>query len=408
VSARHLYLFDDARARAWAPFSLTRPVGELLYGAQTLRARAERALGVRCEGHLCGEVLTGFDEPGSAPALAWEGLPNAGVRIVLSSRAALDLGTSLPELPAPSRIVVGGEAVGWVVPHGSPLPSETALADPASAPDETPAVDVSGEILGRPWDLMAGNAARLTLDFGTLWGNEAGQDPPGVYRVGDGALSLGEGAVVEPGVVLDLRAGPIRVDDGARVQGPARLTGPLYVGAGTVILGGRVGTSSIGPGSRIHGEVTDSVILGYANKAHDGHLGHAVLGAWVNLGAFTTNSDLKNNYGTVRVPTPDGEVNTGLIKVGAFLGDHVKTGIGTLLNTGSVVGAGSNLFGGLMPPTSVPPFSWGAGANLREYRLDQFLEVVEHAMERRGVHLTPGLRRVLTGAWHDTRPRRLV
>jgi UDP-N-acetylglucosamine diphosphorylase/glucosamine-1-phosphate N-acetyltransferase len=152
--------------------------------------------------------------------------------------------------------------------------------------------------------------------------------------------------------------------------------------------------------------VESSVILGYSNKAHDGFLGHAYVGRWVNLGALTTNSDLKNNYGPVRVGGPQGPVDTGLTKVGAFLGDHVKTGIGTLLNTGTVVGAGSNIFGGLMPPLFVPPFSWGRGHELTEYRLDKFLDVARRAMARRDLELDQAAETVLRRAWEATRTMR--
>jgi hypothetical protein len=154
---------------------------------------------------------------------------------------------------------------------------------------------------------------------------------------------------------------------------------------------------------KIRGEFAESVALGWVNKAHDGHIGHAYLGAWVNLGAETTNSDLKNNYSTVRLWTPDGEADTGEMKIGCFLGDHVKTGIGLLLNTGTVVGAGSNLYGAEMPPKHVPPFSWGTGGVLEAYRVDRFLQVAERAMQRRGVTLSDGARRQLEGAWRRGR-----
>ncbi len=167
-----------------------------------------------------------------------------------------------------------------------------------------------------------------------------------------------------------------------------------------------MGTSSFGPVCLVRGEVAQSVFLGYVNKAHDGHIGHALLGRWVNLGAFTTNSDLKNNYRPVRVWTPEGDEETGLLKVGCFLGDHVKTGIGTVLNTGTVVGAGSNLFGGLMPPTVVPPFSWGMGPDLRDHRLGKFIETAERAMARRDQSLTDGVKRILREAWRSTAGRR--
>jgi hypothetical protein len=126
----------------------------------------------------------------------------------------------------------------------------------------------------------------------------------------------------------------------------------------------------------------------------------------VNLGAETTNSDLKNNYSTIRLWTPDGEEDTGSIKMGCLLGDHVKTGIGLLLNTGTVVGAGSNLWGALLPPKYVPPFSWGSGSELTEYRLDRFLQVAERAMGRRGVQLSEATRAQLGKAWERSAAER--
>jgi hypothetical protein len=152
--------------------------------------------------------------------------------------------------------------------------------------------------------------------------------------------------------------------------------------------------------------VESTVILGYTNKAHDGFLGHAYLGRWVNLGALTTNSDLKNNYGMVRAGGPEGSRETGLTKAGCLLGDHVKTGIGTFLNTGTVVGAGSNLFGGRMPPRWVPPFSWGSGEDLSEYHIEKFLEVAVRVMDRRSVRLTQATASLLRRAWEDTAPQR--
>jgi UDP-N-acetylglucosamine diphosphorylase/glucosamine-1-phosphate N-acetyltransferase len=212
---------------------------------------------------------------------------------------------------------------------------------------------------------------------------------------------------VEPGSVFDVTQGPIRLEDGVTVRSHTRLAGPAFVGRDSTILGGVLSEVSIGPVCKIRGEVECTVVLGYSNKAHDGFLGHAVLGRWVNLGAFTTNSDLKNNYGPVRVGSPSGQRDTGLLKVGCFLGDHVKTGIGTLLNTGTVVGLGSNLFGGAMPPTYVPPFSWGVGSDLSEYRLDRFLEVARIVLERRGVSLDQEMADVFRRIWEESRPERL-
>lgn len=396
-----LFLFDDRRARRWAPFTLTRPVGELLYGCSTLRERGESVFGVRCEGHVTRHALRGYDEPGAAPTIPLDEIGTSGTRVLLSSRAALELGqTEIGDTPR--RLFVGGEAAGWVLPDGAALPSDHWVREPHSG-EQGDVLDIDGVMLARPWDLVAGNAARVAADIAHRF--EPG-DAPGVVRIGGGIISLGEGATIEPGVHVDTRGGPVRLAEGVRVEGPARLTGPLFVGADSTILGGHVGTSSIGPVCLVRGEVADSVFSGFVNKAHDGYIGHAMLGRWVNLGAFTTNSDLKNNYRPVHVWTPDGETDTGLLKVGCFLGDHVKSGIGTVLNTGTVVGAGSNVFGGVMPPTVVPPFSWGMGPDLRDHRLDKFLATAELAMGRRNRELTPGQRRILVEAWEATAGRR--
>lgn len=400
MSGGRLYLFDDARARSWAPFTLTRPAGELLLGCMSLRARAERVLGLSCAGHVTRPALEGFDEPDAPPVVSLEEVDGEGRRIFLSSRVAL-ADQEAPGVEGPARLTVDGVCVGRVVPAGHPGPEGSWLLDPVARDAPGEEVALEGQLLEGPWSLEAHNADWIARDIPRLWLDD--HEPAGVIRLGMGPLSMAADAEIEPGVVVDTRDGPVRLDRGVRVAGPARLTGPLWVGPGSTVLGGSVGTSSVGPVCKVRGELADSVLLGFVNKAHDGHLGHAVLGRWVNLGAGTINSDLKNNYGPVRVWTPDGDVDTGLVKVGCFLGDHVKTGIGTLLNTGAVVGAGSNLFGGAMPPTVVPPFSWGSGSDLTDFRLDKFLEVAERAMARRARDLTPGVRRILTRAWHDSR-----
>ena len=149
----------------------------------------------------------------------------------------------------------------------------------------------------------------------------------------------------------------------------------------------------------LRGEISASILLGWTNKAHDGYLGHSLVGSWVNLGAMTTNSDLKNNYGSVRVATVDGELDTGLLKLGVFLGDHVKTGIGTTLSAGTTVGVGTNLFGGGAPPKLVPPFHWGDGHELIPHRLDAFLQTAQRAMDRRSVSFPIEERAFLTRVW---------
>jgi len=399
-----LYLFDDRTASGWDPFSLTRPVGELLFGVYLLRERAEAFWKAPCLGHLTHPLLAGFNEPGSPPVLDPGGIPDDAPRIVQSSRAA-PWGVPAPLPDRAATLFLDGQVVGWYLPPGTPGPGPDILEDPRPLGSSEP-VHLKGRLLENPWDLMAANGEQVAQDIPRFFPGYAADDLPGCHLLGDGLLSLGSGVEVEPGSVFDLREGPIRLADGVVVRSHTRLEGPAFVGQGSRVLGGAVSNVSIGPVSRIRGEVEASVILGYTNKAHDGFLGHSYVGRWANMGAFTTNSDLKNNYGPVRVGGREGPRATGLMKVGCFLGDHVKTGIGTLLNTGSVVGAGSNLFGGKMPPLYVPPFSWGAGDELQEYRIDKFLEVAAVAMGRRGLALDSRMEALFRRVWEAARPTR--
>lgn len=400
-----LYLFDDARARGWTPFATTRPVGELLMGCLLLRERAERFWDTRCAGHVVDPALMGFDEAEAPPTVHEVPVQDDEALILFSSRAVPDLAAP-PSTAVPARLVIGQETVGWIVPPGTVGPSLSDLLSPGGAPEGVAIIEIQGRVLERPWDLMAGNGAQICRDVSAIFPESRFSLPDGVHCSGNERISVGRGVRLEAGVRLDATDGPIRLSDDVEVLAFTRLAGPAFVGPGTRLLGGAFKDVSIGPNCKIRGEVESSVVLGYSNKAHDGYLGHSYLGKWVNLGALTTTSDLKNTYGTVRVPTPEGLIDTGLLKVGSMIGDHVKTGIGTMLSTGSVLGAGSNLFGGVMPPRSVPPFSWGAGDALEEYDLERFLEVAERTLSRRDLPLTDNARTLLSRAWEKTRSDR--
>jgi UDP-N-acetylglucosamine diphosphorylase/glucosamine-1-phosphate N-acetyltransferase len=182
------------------------------------------------------------------------------------------------------------------------------------------------------------------------------------------------------------------------VQAFTRLVGPLYVGEHSIVTTDRIAASSIGDTCKVHGEVNNSIFIGHANKGHDGFVGHSMLGRWVNLGAGTITSNLKNTYGSVQLWTPAGVRDTGMQFLGTLFGDHAKTGIGMCLTTGCVLGAGANVFGSAMPPKVVAPFSWGEGASFQAFQVDKFLEVAERMMARRQVELNDGMRAQLTRA----------
>jgi UDP-N-acetylglucosamine diphosphorylase/glucosamine-1-phosphate N-acetyltransferase len=172
----------------------------------------------------------------------------------------------------------------------------------------------------------------------------------------------------------------------------------LYIGPGSLVKpGSRIhGESSFGVVNRIAGEIGESTFGDFSNKQHEGFIGHAVLGSWINLGAMTTCSDLKNNYGEIRVDLGQGAVATGRRFVGLLMGDHAKTAIGTLFNTGTCVGFASNIFGTGMPPKHVPNFRWGGGHGDAAYAVDRAVATAATVMNRRGCVFDESHRRLFS------------
>lgn len=397
-----LVLFDDEQARLWEPFALTRPSGELRFGAWRLVERAERAFGLPCIGHLTAEHLAEFVEPGARPVLRPQELPDDRDLVFLCSRAAIEPDERLPRPTDRVLYTVGGRPAGLALPAGERPEEEflMRLQPPNRAADR---IDARGRILEWIWDLVLETPDQLARDLVAAGLRTVASLPAAVNRLGDEPLILGHDVRIEPGVLFDTRDAPIMLGDRVEVRAGTRLAGPAAIGDHSRLLGGSFEAISAGPYSYLHGEIGKTVILGHVNKAHDGYLGHAYLGRWVNLGALTTNSDLKNNYRPVKMWTPRGVRDTGALKLGCLLGDHAKTGIGLLLSTGTVVGAGANIYGSVMPPQYVPPFSWGEGDRLGEYRLAEFLETANTVMARRGVELDERGRRYLESCWRRGR-----
>lgn len=381
-------LLDDPHVRAlWSPFAESGCIGRLFFGAKTLRARLEE----------------------SAPAIA-------GATLWVTPRFVPSRPQSLTEswdgkvtADVPRAVTLScGTPIGWLVPDGSPVPP----IQWTSGTNAPPPWVVEGSLLHSPWTLMDRNPDQLIRDLKGLQDTVdpsterllPGAHPQGVWVVGEAPVTMEAGVILAPQVVFDTSQGPIHLSHGVRVDPFTHLSGPAWIGADTRILGGRLSAVTVGPVGRIRGEVEASVLQPWVNKAHDGFLGHAVLGSWVNLGALTTNSDLKNTYGSVRVPIgPDREEDTGMQKIGVLVGDHVKTGIGTLISTGTVIGVGSNLFaGGPLPPRWVPPFSWVTGGTITPVRYDAFVTVAQRSMARRSEHLAADDEAWLRDLWHRT------
>jgi UDP-N-acetylglucosamine diphosphorylase / glucose-1-phosphate thymidylyltransferase / UDP-N-acetylgalactosamine diphosphorylase / glucosamine-1-phosphate N-acetyltransferase / galactosamine-1-phosphate N-acetyltransferase len=381
VTAPALYLLDPDPAPAWAPFLGARPLCELRAGAHLIRERWETFCGTEAAGVFALPHLAGFTEGGVPPVTPRRPVPGPAV---IGSSTFAPQGLA-PALPAGAfRLTCGGITVGWGVGAGATWDRP----QPHAA-----AVEVAGVVLHGVYDLVAHLERLLLADLRPMLG-DSDPIPAGSTVLGDPAAIALHDAGVEPGVVFDVRGGPVVLETGAEVRAGARLEGPLWVGANARVLGGPVRVTAIGPRCNVRGEVSNCVFLGYGNKAHDGFVGHSVIGRWANLGAGTITSNLKNTYGKVRLDVAGVALETGLQFLGSLIGDHAKTAIGTLLGTGTVVGTGSNVFDAVRPPKYIPPFAWGATGGSRVSR-DGFLNTAARVLPRRDVAMDDATRALL-------------
>ncbi len=264
-------------------------------------------------------------------------------------------------------------------------------------------VDAGGWMMNYPWDLVECNPHAL------LW-NLAGPsvDQKGIAVIGPDLVWVDETATIEPGVVADTTRGGVFIDRDAVVQAFSRLEGPCYIGPGAWIIGAKIRGSSIGPMCRVGGEVEATIMHGYSNKYHDGFLGHSYVGEWVNLAAGTQVSDLRNDYGNVTVTINGKRINTGLSKVGSFIGDHTKTGLGALFNTGTAIGAFCNLLpsGELMPRVIPSLCRYSHGRIDARSDWGDLLTTAERVMERRGQQFTDAYKNLINAVHEATKAQR--
>ena len=381
-----LYLLDPDPAPRWAPFAGVRPLSELRAGAHLVRERWEAFVGAEATEIFAVPHLAGFAEAG-VPTVSPRHPVTGPALIGSSTFAPRGLAPALPEGGGGAfRLTCAGITVGWGVGPGvtwdGPQPHAAAH-------------EVAGVVLHGVHDLIRTLEPLLREDLLGLVG-DSDAIPAGSVVLGDPAWIALHDAAVEPGVVFDVRDGPVVLESGVEVRSGARLEGPLWAGANAHLLGGAIRASAIGPRCNIRGELSNCVFLGYANKAHDGFVGHSVIGRWANLGAGTITSNLKNTYGAVRLEVAGTAIDTGMQFLGSLIGDHAKTAIGTLLGTGTVIGAGANVFDAVRPPKYVPPFAWGGSADgAARVSRDGFLKVAERVLPRRDVAVDHALRAAL-------------
>jgi len=254
-------------------------------------------------------------------------------------------------------------------------------------------VDLDVKTVTYPWHLIDNNPAAITDDFKKMKksGIEGTMAKESVIYGPKENVYVGKGAEIHPFVCLDTRNGPVIIDEGAEIHPYTRIEGPTYLGKKVMALGAKIREGcSIGPMCRVGGEVEESIFHACSNKYHDGFIGHTYLGEWINLGAMTTNSDLKNDYTSVKVVINGKLTDTGSIKVGSFIGDHTKTSIGTIMNTGTNLGAICLILAnGKVLPKYLPSGSWYIDDKVTKgFGLKKLLETAKMAMSRRKVEFT--------------------
>ena len=395
-----ILLFEDSQAANLSPIALTRSVFELVCGRFSLLDRILRAnpqeLGLFVRDYLADVTR--------------ESCPTAQVNDLnwLSQAPTVVInGRWLPGPQSLSQIVDGkagivDDTVAWFVLQ----PEDCVALDENNWEDmfgtivrNSEQIEVGGHIIRRPWDLINFNPDQLAWDFRQYSRSTVMENSPQVAFLGPPVdISVAPSVEIDPFVVIDARHGPVSIDENVKIQSFTRIEGPCHIAAGTQVFRAliREGTT-IGPTCRVGGEIEESILHGFVNKYHEGFLGHSYVCPWVNLGAMTTNSDLKNDYSAVRVPLDGEPVDTASTKVGCFIGDHTKTAIDSMFNTGSSIGVMSMVLpGGELLPKFVPSFSKVWHGELQDgWELNRSIETARVCMQRRDQELTPAQEQVL-------------
>ncbi|MCX5750900.1 MAG: putative sugar nucleotidyl transferase [Candidatus Saganbacteria bacterium] len=387
-----LVVFEDQAYENFYPLTRFRPVCELLSGINTLLRKIEDSYGEKASLHVRSYLVPTLKK--KHKTILINSLSGTSQALFINGRILA--GAELPKLiPLSGKdtlyIDAHGEIVAARVSKGNLDLVRQKLAEVTfcnlfdEIKDNIEKKEVSVTLLNFPWELIKLNSDEIQKDFKRILRKPSikGKIHPSVVIYNKEKVFIDEGAEVEALCVLDARKGPIYISKNALIKPLSLIEGPAYIGEETHILSAQIRSgTSIGPHCKIGGEVSVSIILGYSNKAHYGFLGHAYLAEWVNLGAGTTNSNLKNTYSGVKIWNKGKIIESGEQFLGCLIGDHVKTAIGTMINTGSVIDVVSNIFDLSPTPKYIPPFSWGKD---EEYTIEKAFEVARICAERRKI-----------------------
>jgi UDP-N-acetylglucosamine diphosphorylase/glucosamine-1-phosphate N-acetyltransferase len=407
-------LFEDDRVATLEPIALSRPAFDLRCGFATLAQKHHRTFQPDAVLALIRPFLADLfarQNPNvtvnNFDALAEETTVLVNARWLPPARPArINRDDLLADGPWVATV---GDEIAYVVLS----PEELAPVTSANLSfcleqwwSTLPVRDAGGQILRYLWELVDANAEQIAVDYQATRPAEATHRPPTLTLVGPSDwLRVDPTARIDPFVVADTSNGPVIIERDAVVTSFTRLEGPCYIGPRSQVFAAQVrGGTTIGPNCRVGGEIDSSIFHANSNKYHDGFLGHSYLGEWVNLGAGTQTSDLRNDYGEVKLTVDGIYTASGRSKVGCFLGDHTKTGLGALINTGTNVGVFGNLLpDGALLPKFVPSFCWVEHGRVTDRAdLPSFFGTAEKAMQRRGEDFSASHRSLFEALYEQT------
>ncbi len=380
-------LFEDHSRKELMPFTYTRPVSEIRFGILKITEKWEKQLkssvSFQTEEYLQGKYAKKYTK----------GKPNVWINGKVCPDAVL-----VKEINSLNENEV-------LIHHKTVIAANTGKGEYFDS-EKSDAKFKFKESKSHPlivnfiWDIFSKNALAIAADFELVTkGKKSAPLSKSNTHIGKGKIFIEKGASVEA-TIINTNNGNVYIGKDAVVMEGCLIRGPFAMGEHAELkMGAKIyGATTLGPYSKVGGEVNNSVIFGYSSKAHDGFLGNSVLGEWCNLGADTNNSNLKNNYGNVKLwnYAQQEMIDTGLQFCGLFMGDHSKCGINTMFNTGTVVGVNANIFGGDFPINFIRSFSWGGAEEFVDYKLEKALSVAEKVMARRNIPLTDEDKKILT------------
>lgn len=388
----NICFFNDEKVSKFHPLTLTRPMDDLRVGIYTIREKWSRALGSTFVGRLLPPSLGGVFSMGEVDEKL--GVVWINSRFLPSQKII----ESIKTLEAGEKLVFKAQTLAAKLTGKE---SAKLFKENAFKGDDLKAIEVNETIhLEDLWDLLNLNAYEIEKDI-----QLSGLKPTSEGEVANPSIHnpentyVGEDVHIEPGAIIIAKGGPVVIMDGATIEAGSIIKGPVVIGEGsTVKMAARIyGGTTIGPVCKVGGEVSNCIFHSYSNKGHDGFVGNSIFGQWVNLGADTNTSNLKNNYREVRIfnwETRE-EIETGAQFLGTIMGDHSKTAINTMLNTGTMCGVSSNIFMSGFPPKYIPSFSWVGSEEYGEYKFDKAVEAMKAMMKRRDIEPTDAYKNMM-------------